>query len=223
MPPLLVKIPTAARVNDEQEDVRMGPRLSKSAAGTGDQGQTGLGDGMRVDKDNPIVQTLGAVDELNSWIGVVASLSNSDMIRSHLSLVQHDLFDLGAQIGVPGTPLLSKSHLNRLEATFEALNREFELPREFILPGGAQSAAFAHVARTICRRAERNLFTLSEEADRMEGLPIAARTKIAESFGLPYLNRLSDVLFVVSRYENRDAGGSDVFWERGHSLKSAES
>jgi cob(I)alamin adenosyltransferase len=222
MPSLLVEIPTASHADDEQEDVRMGLRLSKIATRTGDQGQTGLGNGLRVEKDNPVVRALGAVDELNSWIGVVASLSNSETIRSRLSLVQHDLFDLGAQISVPGTSLLSKSHLDRLEAIFEALNSEFEPPKEFILPGGARSAAFAHVARTVCRRAERDLFTLSEAADRMDGLPIAARTKVGESFGLPYLNRLSDLLFVVSRYENRDAGRNDVFWERGHSLKSAE-
>lgn len=196
----------------------MGHRLPEIATRTGDGGQTGLGNGLRVDKDNPVVQALGAIDELNSCIGVVITLSGSETIRSLLSLVQHDLFDLGAQISVPGTPLLSENHLSRLDDIFERLNSEFGQSREFILPGGVQSAAFAHVARTVCRRAERDLFTLAEAAGRLDGLPSTARTKAADSFGLPYLNRLSDLLFVVSRYENRDAGRTDVLWERANSL-----
>ncbi|MCB4806439.1 cob(I)alamin adenosyltransferase [Methylobacterium brachiatum] len=197
-----------------------GSRLSQIAAHAGDHGQTGLDNGLRVDKDNPVIQALGAVDELNSWIGVVIALSGSDKIRSFLSLVQHDLCDLGAQIRGPGTQRLSPDHLARLEMLVAALNSEFGQLKEPILPGGVQSAAFAHVARTVCRRAERDLFTLFEAANRFDGLPLADRPPATDDFGLPYLNRLSDLLFVVSRFENCNAGQTDVMWRREQSLRS---
>lgn len=198
----------------------MGHRLSKIVTRTGDQGQTGLGSGARVDKDSPPIETLGAIDELNSWIGVLVASTSEPAVRETLLLVQHDLFDLGAQISVPGTKLLSRAHLVRIEQSFDLINSELGMLKEFILPGGALSSAFAHVARTVCRRAERRLFSLSEIERQAEGLSGHAPT--GENYGLSYLNRLSDLLFVASRLENRTAGLPDVLWERGKSIASGE-
>jgi len=199
----------------------MGHRLSRIVTRTGDRGQTGLGSGLRVDKDSPPIETLGAIDELNSWIGLLVALSSSQDTREVFTLVQHDLFDLGAQISVPGTPLLSRAHLSRIEASFERMNAELGTLKEFILPGGAPSSAFAHVARTVCRRAERRLFSLTQIEDGADGLaPPVGGEPPDEDFGLAYLNRLSDLLFVASRIENRAEGRPDVLWERGKSLGS---
>lgn len=198
----------------------MGHRLSRIVTRTGDQGQTSLGSGLRVDKDSPPIETLGAVDELNSWIGVLVATANSPMVKQTFVFVQHDLFDLGAQISVPGTPLLSRAHLARIEESFERMNSQLEMLKEFILPGGAPSSAFAHVARTVCRRAERRLLSLCQIDRQAPGLGESAAP--AENYGLSYLNRLSDLLFVASRLENRAAGRADTFWERGKSLESGE-
>ncbi|ADH90056.1 ATP/cobalamin adenosyltransferase [Ancylobacter novellus DSM 506] len=199
----------------------MGHRLSRIVTRTGDQGQTGLGSGLRVDKDSPPIETLGAIDELNSWIGVLVALSSSQATREVFTLVQHDLFDLGAQISVPGTPLLSRAHLSRIEAAFEQVNAGLGMLEEFILPGGAPASAFAHVARTVCRRAERRLFSLTQiERSAPELHEAGGAASPPENFGLSYLNRLSDLLFVVSRLENRADGRADVLWERGKSLGS---
>ncbi|RTL50671.1 MAG: cob(I)yrinic acid a,c-diamide adenosyltransferase [Bradyrhizobiaceae bacterium] len=196
----------------------MGHRLSQIVTRTGDQGQTSLGSGTRVDKDSLPIQTLGVIDELNSWIGVVVALSASQPVKDTLTFVQHDLFDLGAQISVPGTPLLSHAHLSRLDSSFENLNSGLGMLKEFILPGGTPSAAFTHVARTVCRRAERQLFSLIETEAANMGNVKTFSTK--ENFGLSYLNRLSDLLFVASRVENREGGHVDVLWQRGKSLGS---
>lgn len=200
----------------------MGHRLSRIVTRTGDQGQTGLGSGLRVDKDSPPIETLGAIDELNSWIGVLVALSSSPATREVFTLVQHDLFDLGAQISVPGTPLLSRAHLSRIEASFEQMNAGLGMLEEFILPGGAPASAFAHVACTVCRRAERRLFSLTQIESTAQGLTSepGGPASPPENFGLSYLNRLSDLLFVVSRLENRADGRADVLWERGKSLGS---
>ncbi len=199
----------------------MGHRLSRIATKTGDQGQTSLGSGTRVDKDSPPIETLGAIDELNSWIGVLVALSSSQEVKEVFKLVQHDLFDLGAQISVPGTPFLSREHLARIEDSFERINGQLGMLKEFILPGGVPASAFAHVARTVCRRAERRLFSLTQ-LDRSAGelLTPNGNESSAENYGLAYLNRLSDLLFVAARIENRDSGGSDILWERGKSLSN---
>lgn len=194
----------------------MGHRLSRIVTRTGDKGQTSLGSGMRVDKDNPVIEMLGAIDELNSWIGAVITVANSPRVKDTFTYVQHDLFDLGAQLSVPGTPLLSKAHVSRLDDTVEQLNSDLTMLKEFILPGGVLSSAFAHIARTVCRRAERCLFALSKLGRTAEGLHHAAGHPF--ECGLSYLNRLSDLLFVVSRIENHTQGVSDVMWERGKSL-----
>src|SRR6202167_3646204 len=142
--------------------VEMGHRLSGIVTRTGDGGETGLGNGTRVEKNSPPIETLGAIDELNSWIGVFVALSISKEVKEVFTLVQHDLFDLGAQVSVPGTALLSEQHLERIEGSFDRMNANLGALKEFILPGGAPSASFGHVARTVCRRAERRLVSLIE-------------------------------------------------------------
>jgi cob(I)alamin adenosyltransferase len=197
----------------------MGHRLSRVVTRTGDHGQTSLGSGARVDKDSPPIKALGTIDELNSWIGVLLSLSTSEQVKEIFTLVQHDLFDLGAQVSVPGTRLLSQEHLARIEDGFERMNSGLGMLKEFILPGGTPSSAFAHVARTVCRRAERQLFSLLEA--EATGLHLLNGGVPAEkNFGLSYLNRLSDLLFVAARIENHAGGKADMLWERGKSLTS---
>ena len=180
----------------------MGHRLSKITTRTGDKGETGLGDGSRVPKDSARIAALGEVDELNSSIGLLLSESLPEDVREAFVAVQHDLFDLGGEIAVPGTTNLTPRQIARLEDRLEGWNRDLPPLKEFILPGGARPAALAHLARTMCRRAERSLVTLA----RTDGVSESARI---------YLNRLSDLLFVLGRVLNRAAGGSDVLWEQG--------
>lgn len=196
----------------------MGHRLSRIVTKTGDQGQTSLGSGIRVDKDSPPIEAMGSVDELNSWIGVLLTLAKSPAVRESFELVQHDLFDLGAQISVPGTKLLSRDHLERVEKSFDTMNANLGMLKEFILPGGEPASAFAHVARTVCRRAERRLFSLCETERQAEGQ--GTRETSGQNYGLSYLNRLSDLLFVAGRLENHSAGRPDVLWERGKSVSA---
>lgn len=199
----------------------MGNRLSRIVTRTGDGGTTSLGSGTRVEKDSPIIETLGTIDELSSWLGVLVEGSASSEVKQVLTLAQHDLFDLGAQISVPGTALLSRAHLERIETAVASLNAAFPPLKEFILPGGSQIAGFTHVARTVCRRAERRLIALGQVMGRMSELTGPDAAQEAEyRFGIAYLNRLSDLLFVVARLENRESGRSDVPWEKGKSVLS---
>jgi cob(I)alamin adenosyltransferase len=182
----------------------MGHRLSKITTRTGDAGETGLGDGSRVSKAGRRVQALGDVDELNSAIGLVLAEQLPPEVAQLLAHVQHDLFDLGGEISIPGHTLLAEAQVERLEERLEHWNSALAPLKEFILPGGSRAAAAAHFARTICRRAERSVVALGGE----EKVGATARR---------YLNRLSDILFVVARVLNRDAGRGDVQWrhERG--------
>lgn len=182
----------------------MGHRLSKITTRTGDRGETGLGDGSRVAKDSARIAALGDVDELNSSIGLLLAESIPENVRVALVAVQHDLFDLGGEIAVPAHTRLTQRQIGRIEDTMEGWNRDLPPLKEFILPGGARAAAVAHLARTVCRRAERSLVTLA----RTEGERVSESARI-------YLNRLSDLLFVLGRVLNRAAGGSDVLWEQG--------
>ena len=184
----------------------MGHRLSKITTRTGDQGETGLGDGSRVPKDSERIVALGDVDELNSSLGLLLAESLPEAVREALLAVQHDLFDLGGEIAVPGTTRLTPRQIARIEDQLDRWNRDLPPLKEFILPGGARAAALAHLARTVCRRAERSLVTLA----KAEG----AGGNVSESARI-YLNRLSDLLFVLGRVLNRAAGGSDVLWEQG--------
>ncbi len=179
----------------------MGHRLSRIVTRTGDGGETGLGDGSRRPKDNARVAALGDVDELNSALGVLAAESLPDAIAALLSEVQHDLFDLGGELSIPGHSMITAEHVLRLEDAVERHNLALRPLKEFILPGGARPGALAHVARTVCRRAERSLVALSH-----------AETVAADA--LIYLNRLSDLLFVLARDLNRLQGSGDVLWNR---------
>ena len=177
----------------------MGHRLSKITTRTGDAGETGLGDGSRVSKDSPRVQALGDVDEVNSAIGLMLAEEIPQALREAFSQVQQDLLDLGGELSIPGHELLKPARVDALEAATEAWNGELAPLKEFILPGGTRAAAAAHLARTICRRAERSVVSLG----RKDKVSAAARH---------YLNRLSDLLFVAGRVLNRDAGQNDVQW-----------
>ncbi|MEO8740368.1 MAG: cob(I)yrinic acid a,c-diamide adenosyltransferase [Casimicrobiaceae bacterium] len=179
----------------------MGHRLSKIVTRTGDAGTTGLGDGTRVAKDSARIDAIGAVDELNSALGVLLAEALPDAVKTCLIEVQHDLFDLGGELSIPGYEAVKEVQALRLEDAVERFNAALPPLKEFILPGGSRAASLAHVARTVCRRAERSLVHLGVSADVRE----PARK---------YLNRLSDLLFVLARVLNRSAGGADVLWRK---------
>jgi cob(I)alamin adenosyltransferase len=179
----------------------MGNRLSKIYTRTGDEGSTGLGDGSRVPKDGPRVEAFGAIDETNSAIGVLLATALPDTVRQTLTQLQNDLFDLGGELAVPGTQMIKPEHVARLEAELDAYNDPLPPLKEFILPGGGPAAAACHLARAISRRAERRAWTL-------------ARAEIVAPEALMYLNRLSDLLFVLARVLARHENGSEVLWRR---------
>ena len=179
----------------------MGNRLSKIATRTGDNGTTGLGDGSRVDKDGLRVHAMGDVDELNSHVGLLLCEPLPEALREELVTIQHDLFDMGGELCIPGFSMITESHVMRLDALLEKYNADLTPLADFILPAGSRAASQAHVCRTVCRRAERAIVTLGKQ----ESLNDHPRQ---------YMNRLSDLLFVLSRVLNRHAGGSDVLWQK---------
>ncbi|WP_322106699.1 cob(I)yrinic acid a,c-diamide adenosyltransferase [Paraburkholderia sp. J41] len=196
----------------------MGNRLSKIATRTGDDGSTGLGDGSRVRKDDARIAAIGDVDELNSQIGVLLCEALPDDVRAALVAIQHDLFDLGGELAVPGYTLVTDDHLARLDAWLAHYNATLPPLAEFILPGGSRAAAQAHVCRTVCRRAERSIVSLGapeRAAASAETVPSVADTPRR------YVNRLSDLLFVLARVLNRAAGGSDVLWRHDRGVGTA--
>jgi cob(I)alamin adenosyltransferase len=178
----------------------MGHRLSKIYTRTGDQGTTGLSDGSRVDKDHARVEAMGDVDELNSVIGVLLTHALPEAARLALTEVQNDLFNLGGELSIPGAEMMLASDATRLEQALDAFNTELAPLKEFILPGGTAAAAACHVARSVCRRAERRIVTLNK-SERLN-----THTAI-------YLNRLSDLLFVTARYLNKCANAPEVLWQ----------
>lgn len=179
----------------------MGHRLSKIYTRTGDQGTTGLGDGRRIPKTNPRVEAMGDVDELNSLVGVLLCDELPPTVRPLLITIQHDLFDLGGELSIPGTELVTAAAVTRLEQAIDRYNEALPPLKEFILPGGNAMAAHCHLARAVCRRAERSIVRLLHE----EG---------AADNALQYVNRLSDLLFVLARHLARQAGGVEVLWDR---------
>lgn len=186
----------------------MGNRLSTITTRTGDKGDTGLGDGTRVPKDAARIQALGDIDELNSAIGVLLAEKMPKAASEALLQVQHDLFDLGGEVCIPGHVMVGDEHVTRLEQLTQANNAGLAPLKEFILPGGTRAAAMAHLARAICRRAERSVVTLGR----------------AEAVGEPvrrYLNRLSDLLFVLGRKLNKSAGRGDVLWRHVRKKRKA--
>jgi cob(I)alamin adenosyltransferase len=181
----------------------VGNRLSKIYTRTGDSGTTGLGDGVRVAKDSLRVQAMGDVDELNSVIGILQTEALEANIHVALAAIQHDLFDLGGELCMPGYEMVKAERVTALETQLDAWNDTLTPLKEFILPGGSRAAAYCHLARTVCRRAERTMTTLNNEE------------KITE-ISLQYINRLSDLLFVLCRILNKNAGVSDVLWNNTH-------
>lgn len=180
----------------------MGHRLSKIYTRTGDDGTTGLGDGSRVPKTHPRIEAAGTIDEANSAVGMVlAAGSLPDPLPQLLTRVQHELFDLGGELAIPGHRIISPAHIQRLEECLEQLNQSLPPLKEFILPGGGPATAACHLARAITRRAERCTWAL-------------AQTEAVAPELLCYLNRLSDLLFVVARVLVRHERGAEVLWQR---------
>lgn len=179
----------------------MGNRLSKIYTRTGDEGSTGLGDGSRVPKESLRIEACGAIDETNSALGVLLANELPEDVRFTLTEMQHDLFDLGGELAIPGTRMITAAQVARLETDLDRFNAPLPPLKEFILPGGGPAAAACHMARAICRRAERRTWSL-------------ARAEAVAPEALKYLNRSSDLLFVLSRVlARRDAGG-EVLWRR---------
>ena len=180
----------------------MGNRLSKIYTRTGDDGDTGLGDGSRLRKEDPRVEAYGSVDEANSCIGTVLAVSGLPSgVQRCLTEVQHDLFDLGGELCIPNHRAITQSYIDRLETQLDAFNDALPPLKDFILPGGGVAAAACHVARTVCRRAERRTWSL-------------ARIESVAPEVLRYLNRLSDLLFVIARVLARHENGAEVIWDR---------
>ena len=187
-------------MREASNGVAVGNRLSKIYTRTGDDGTTGLGDGARVAKDSARVAAYGTVDELNSAIGLVLAQEIPAPVRETLTQAQHDLFDLGGELCIPGMAMVDDADVERLETTLDGFNADLPALKDFILPGGGMAAACCHVARTVCRRAEREVVTLSrQESVRPEAIR--------------YLNRLSDLLFVLARVLARASGHGEVLWQ----------
>ena len=180
----------------------MGNRLSKIYTRTGDAGTTGLADGSRTPKTAPRIHALGDVDELNSVIGLMQCEDLPAETREQLTTIQHDLFDLGGEMAIPGFTSITEAQVKRLENHLDAYNATLEPLKNFILPGGSRAASVAHLARTVCRRAERSVILLGQ-------------TEAVSELSRQYLNRLSDLMFVLSRILNRHANQPDVLWEQG--------
>jgi cob(I)alamin adenosyltransferase len=192
-----------------RQENSMGHRLSKIYTRTGDDGTTGLGDGSRIDKDHPRMQAIGSVDELNSLVGLLnadlADLSSAtddtDELQPLLTQIQHDLFNLGGELSIPGYEMVKDARVTELEDILDRLNEQLPPLKNFILPGGSRAAAVCHLARAVCRRAERDMVSLS-------------RDSTINRAGQRYLNRLSDLLFVISRIVARRNGGQEVLWQQ---------
>ena len=178
----------------------MGNRLSKIYTKTGDDGTTGLGDGTRVAKDSVRVNAYGTVDEANSCIGLVLASEVPADVRELLTRVQHQLFDLGGELCIPGHAAIHDADIDALEGQLDRFNEHLPVLREFILPGGGEAAARCHVARTVVRRAERDTVSLS-------------RHDAVRPQAIRYLNRLSDLLFVIARVLARASGHGEVLWD----------
>jgi cob(I)alamin adenosyltransferase len=177
------------------------PRLTRIYTRTGDDGSTGLAGGERVPKDHPRIEAIGSVDELNSAIGLLRAVALDPSVDQPLELIQHRLFDLGAELAMPGTELVPAQRTTELEQLLDRFNADLPPLVEFVLPGGNEAAARCHLARTVCRRAERDLLRL-------------AREHAVNPAALTYLNRLSDLLFVLARVLARRDGGREVTWRK---------
>lgn len=180
----------------------MSKRLTRIYTRTGDHGDTGLADGTRVRKDSPRIEALGSLDELNSLLGVIATAQPGDDTEELLLDIQHRLFDLGGELAIPGARTLTAEQVVVLEHRLDAMNALLPPLDEFVLPGGNPLAAHCHHARSVCRRAERDLWRL-------------ARVESTNPVSLQFLNRLADLLFVLARRLARRDGGHEITWQRG--------
>jgi|TARA_B110000261_G_scaffold164582_1_gene215054 cob(I)alamin adenosyltransferase len=179
----------------------MANRLSKIYTRTGDKGKTGLADGSRVDKFNSRIESLGNIDELNSIIGIVLTEKIPNDMKAILERVQHDLFDIGGELSIPNHMVIDEKKIDFLENSLDKMNNELQPLKEFILPGGSRISSYCHLARTVCRRVERNLFKLAQS------------DKVNEA-SLKYVNRLSDMLFVLARFLNKINRHNDILWKK---------
>ncbi len=178
----------------------MGNRLTKIYTKTGDSGSTGLGDGSRTDKDSLRISVIGDVDELNSLLGLLIAIDIDERIKACLLDIQHVLFDLGGELAIPDSKIVTEPRVEYLEKIIDKYNESLPPLKEFILPGGSVPAAVCHTARAVCRRAERQLVGLSKEISVNE-------------VSLKFLNRLSDLLFVFARILARSEGGEEIYWQ----------
>lgn len=177
------------------------PRLNQIYTRTGDKGNTSLGNGEAICKDHLRIECLGTVDELNSVLGIIVAEEFVSSFDADLVIIQHDLFNLGGEMCIPGTTLLDATKSKWLEERIDLMNKNLEPLEEFVLPGGCKAAAYCHLARTVCRRAERCMVRLSQSEELSEG-------------SIRYINRLSDYLFVLARTLNRESGERDVLWNK---------
>lgn len=178
----------------------MGNRLSSIYTKTGDDGTTGLGNGERIDKSSIRVDVMGDIDELNSLCGVLEASGIPDDISGYLLNIQHRLFDIGGELAVPGNAVIDPVCIERLEELIDTYNEDLPALKEFILPGGSLSASICHLARSVCRRVERNIVAMS-------------RKEYINPESLRYINRLSDLFFVLARNLNQEKGGKEIFWD----------
>lgn len=178
----------------------MGNRLSSIYTKTGDDGTTGLGNGERIDKASIRINVMGDVDELNSLLGVLEASGIPDDISGYLLNIQHRLFDIGGEMAIPGNAAIDPVSIERLEELIDTYNEELPALKEFILPGGSLSASICHMARSVCRRVERSMVAMSRE-------------EYINPESLRYINRLSDLLFVLARTLNQEKGGKEIFWD----------
>ncbi|MCL2075407.1 MAG: cob(I)yrinic acid a,c-diamide adenosyltransferase [Betaproteobacteria bacterium] len=181
-------------------------RLSRIITRTGDKGATGLANGERASKNSPRIHVIGEIDELNSVLGLLRAEHLPETLRRMLLTIQNDLFDLGGEISLPGAKLIKKRQVEFLEEQAATLNANLPMLKEFILPGGGRAASLAHLARSVCRRAERALVALAESENGQE--------RACQPESLRYLNRLSDFLFILARALNLEVGEKDVFWQK---------
>ena len=178
----------------------MGNRLSSIYTKTGDDGTTGLANGDRIDKSDIRIEVMGSIDELNSLCGVLVASGVPDDIAGYILNIQHRLFDVGAELAIPGNAAIDPNSVEKLEALIDTYNEDLPSLKEFILPGGSMAASICHYARTVCRRAERQLVAMS-------------RTEYINPESLRYINRLSDLLFVFARSLNQEGDSNEIFWD----------
>ena len=179
----------------------MANRLTKIYTRTGDQGKTGLADGSRVDKFHARIESLGNIDELNSIIGILLTEKLPSDKKAILERIQHDLFDISGELSIPNHTKIDDKKIDFLENSLDDMNNELQPLKEFILPGGSKTSSYCHLARTVCRRVERDLFKL-------------AQTDKVNEASLKYINRLSDTLFVLARFLNKINQFDDIFWKK---------